>query len=341
MIPRFHLHLEPCDACDADCGMCCVRAARGGFRDRAGRGFMPERTLLALADQWAEFPAAAREATIPWAGEALLHPASGPLFSRLLSARGAVNLVTNGRTLGPERSRAFADAAAGRAEPFNILVSLDAAGEATYARVKGVGGFAAVVANARALLRARDRAGGRFPTLLLQFVLQAENAADLDRFPALATEIFAGRPHYLALEGRGIDTARDGVNLRTIGYLGRSATVDRAALADRVRAFGLPERGARTAADSPAAAFDPRPCAHLFENLNVHWTGATTVCCNDLDLRMAVGAFPDRSLADLFFAAPRLALLRDLHRAGRRADLTLCRDCVVHRPADPLAAAAF
>lgn len=332
---RFHLHFEPLDRCDADCGMCCVHAARGGFRDRAGRGAMPERALLSLADAWADFPARTLEATLPWAGEALLHPAVDRLLARLARSRGAVNLVTNGLRLHPGRAEALVAACAGRSAPFNVLLSLDAATAAAYRRVKGVDGFATVVAHARALLAARDRAGERYPTLLLQFVLQEENAADLDRFPALAAEIFAGRPHYLAVEGRGIDTGRDGINLRTIGFLGRSATRDRAALARRIAALAPDgEEVAALPAERSAGdrSLDPRPCAFLYENLNLHWTGLATVCCNDLDLRMALGVFPERSLAWLSHESPLRSRLRALHEAGRRDAVSVCRGCVVYRP---------
>ena len=84
-------------------------------------------------------------------------------------------------------------------------------------------------------------------------------------------------------------------------------------------------------APAPGPEEDPAPCAFPFENLNVHWSGTATVCCNDLDLRMALGQYPQRSLQELL-EAPRLQMIRGRHEAGERSALTLCRGCSVYRP---------
>lgn len=321
---RRTLQLEPTNLCNARCIMCCVDAAcQSGFRGRAGRGTMPGKKLLRLLAEFRDLPATSKEITLPWAGEATIHPDFSEMMKFLLAGDFCdINLVTNGLEMTPAISEIILEHSVFRTHRFNILFSLDAASEETYQQIKGRTGFQQVIENISALLSMRESAIMRHPTLLLQFLLMDENIADISGFSYLAEEIFQSIDYYEALEHQGIDTARDGIHYRIIGYTGRSTTQDYKILRHRL---GLsPEETHGTVTDN-------RPCAYPVENLNIHWSGATTVCCNDLGLVMSVGHWPDQSLAELY-ASPRGEAIRRQHRDGNRQNLTLCRDCVVFRP---------
>lgn len=318
------LQLEPTNVCNARCIMCCVDAAcQSGFRGRAGQGFMPGTDLLRLLGEFRDLPAGKKEITLPWAGEATIHPDFNEMMKFLLAGDFCdISLVTNGLGITAEVADLLLEHSVFRRHRFNILFSLDAASEETYQRVKGRQGFHQVVQNITRLLSRRESAILRQPTLLLQFLLMDENMDDISGFRYLAEEIFQSIDYYEALEHQGIDTSRDGIHYRIIGHTGNSMTRDRNHLR---QVLGLPP------GDVPDGEFDLRPCAYPTENLNIHWSGAATVCCNDLGLLMCVGQWPDASLAELY-ESPRGEVIRRKHREKKRADLTLCRDCVVYRP---------
>ncbi len=111
-------------------------------------------------------------------GESLLH---GDLFPMIAYAKKAgihTSLQTNGMLLDEERCRGLVEAG------LDILtVSIDAANEATYGKVRKGGDFRAVVENTRRMVRINREKGGGM-TVIAQMIALEDNLGEEGEFKA-------------------------------------------------------------------------------------------------------------------------------------------------------------
>lgn len=68
------------------------------------------------------------------------------------------------------------------------------------------------------------------------------------------------------------------------------------------------------------------PCHRALDQLMVLWNGDVSLCCFDGEGEVLYGNVMEKSLADIW-GSPERARVRELHKAGRRAELDLCRTC--------------
>ncbi|MHC4743294.1 MAG: radical SAM/SPASM domain-containing protein [Planctomycetota bacterium] len=68
------------------------------------------------------------------------------------------------------------------------------------------------------------------------------------------------------------------------------------------------------------------PCPEIFSKLSVNWDGTVSACCGDYDNLMVVGDMRTESLASIW-KGDRLKHYRKMLKAGKHAELPLCRSC--------------
>lgn len=328
------------DFCQNRCVMC--HQSKGWFAGRERR-FLDAGLARALADDLRAGGFEVNALYLFWIGEPLLHPDFPAILAAFFEPRPAVRgfvLNTNGQFLAGDNLAAVL-AAAGRADFSHVIVSLDSADPATYARIRVGGDHGAVLANLSALLAGRR---GRFPLVIPQMVVMEENAAEIDAFVAAVRAL--GAPDGTGRRPLGdcpVVGAREAITSDAI-YL-RPLLFDEAWLADpagRARwegsvaawrealarhAPGLdPDRIlARESAD-PRARPDGA-CRAPFAGAVVTTGGRVVPCCGDYFEELPLG---DLSRAP-FTAIWEGAAARDLrarHIAGDPAALPArCRRC--------------
>jgi len=170
-----------------------------------------------------------------------------------------------------------------------VSVCLDATGPDSWSRVKEPAGFAAVVANLDRFLAARKAAGRAWPFLVVEMVRTRANENEVESF-------------WDAWQGRA-----DAVVIRDHD----SCAGQRADLSPIH--LHPPERGI---------------CRRLQSKLTVRWDGTVPLCDEDLEGRVCLGNAVSDSL-DALWAGARIEDVRVRHRAGRFAELELCRACTV------------
>ena len=261
----LHLDVDVTTACNFRCPMCPAGRTehffpgltRGLFLDRVlygralaeGAGFGLPSLRLGLTGE----PLLVEDIHL-WVAEAR---AAGVLD---------ISLITNGALLTPERARALIEAGLTR-----LMVSVDAAGPETYARVRPGGHWERLWANLQEFLAVRRELGVELPLLRLSFVEMKANLAERELF----REIFAPVGDYLSFQ-------------RYQNILGGSET-----------------DFAPASAPAPASAGF---CAEPLTRLALLADGGLAPCCSDFGRRATLGRFPETSLVRAWNSAAALRL---------------------------------
>lgn len=222
-------------------------------------------------------------------GESLLHPDLGPLAA-YASARGIdAYLSANPTLLNASRIRALVDGGV-----YELVLSLDGVTPETSEAVRGRAARDVDLAERRIheLLAYRERAGSDRPHVVLQIVRQKQNAHEVDAW----VEKWKDTP--------GLDR----VKVKSyVTWDGRLHQINRL----------RPEQR------SPGRAV---VCDKPWTSVTVLWDGRVVPCCFDYDGTMTLGDVHSATLQEIW-EGDRLAQLRENHRDGALADVTLCGRC--------------
>jgi MoaA/NifB/PqqE/SkfB family radical SAM enzyme len=253
-IPPYPIHVdyELASACNLRCPMCLFAAGDKPEGAVSGGKSLPARLVRELLSEGA----ARGQASMGFGGlwEPLLSP-EVPALVEFGRSRGLTDAMasTNGLLLTRELSRDLVGAGLTR-----LMVSLDAATEATYALMRPGSDFGRVSDNVLEFLAARESAGKRLPLLRLSFCVTALNEAELGDF-------------LRAWEGKA-----DFFSIQRYGDFGAGKPI-------------FPR-------DPPGPAPSGR-CAQPFKRLSVRHDGTVLPCCDLSGLPLAVGnAAADGSL---------------------------------------------
>ena len=243
--PPFPLHVdyELKRECDLKCPMCLT----GRMENTPGE------LSLELVKNLIDQGAALGQAAMGFGG--LWEPLASPHIPELGAHgrfRGLVDVMfnTNGLRLAPKVSEDLIGAGLTR-----IMISLDAATEATYRLMRPGSDFGLVVSNIEELLAARARKRRRLPLVRLSFCLTRLNESELPAFKAR----WENKADFLSIQSYG-NFSEKGPNL-------------------------FPKA-------SPVSPPSGR-CAQPFKRLSVLHDGAVTPCCDLSGLKLAIGRVPD------------------------------------------------
>ncbi|MEW6263515.1 MAG: radical SAM/SPASM domain-containing protein [Thermodesulfobacteriota bacterium] len=225
----------------------------------------------------------------------ICEPLLSPELPEIVSYARRVGLLdvmfsTNGLLLEEKISRELIAAGLTR-----LMISLDAATEATYARIRVGSDFRRVTENILNFLRLRREMKSRLPVVRVSFCVTSLNEHELDLF---------------------IRTWSSRVDFISIQHYGNTFTGQRAS--DRSRLF--PEgyhydytQGTR--------------CGQPWKRVMVRHNGDVIPCCDASGLALVIGNIHGGELADIWLGEKAVSLRR-LHQQGRSYEEPICRRCL-------------
>jgi MoaA/NifB/PqqE/SkfB family radical SAM enzyme len=289
----IQVQVQTVTGCNGHCTMCPASAGRTGAAGERMDARLYEHVLRQLRGA-----GTVRTLCLMLQNEPLLDPGLEErvrVASRVLPRRTARMVVTNGSLLDADRVRSLCEAGVTRVE-----VSIDAATEETYRKVRPGLSFQDVVQNTRRMVAMAPRG-----TVVARFLRVRENAHEEREFAR------RWRAH-------GADVQRRGVYNR----------------AGALKHFG------RVAAPHPLAFSDVLgavlgrfylACRMPFTALSVLCDGRVLLCCGDWRHREIMGDLSRQSLAEVW-NGDAINHHRHLLWTGRTAESAVCRYCSVVRP---------
>ncbi len=317
------LQVEPTDHCNLKCRMCAPHFEGWETIHGVPRGTLEPALWARIVDGLVADDLRFDHVIFQWLGDPTLHDALPELVGlaahRLAGRVGYLRIDTNAIALGPTMADALLDAVSVRDGPPLLLVcTLDAVTPETYARVKGRDRLALVHRHIRHLIRRRHQRGADCRVnLQLQFVVQAGNAHEVDRFLSYWRDLLAcqGGPAWC-----------DEIMFKRLSVGGGSAGQ---AAADAL--YETSTRHIRPGPDGPVKVLtwqqrpwqvddDHRgergPCPALWLTPVIRHDGELIMCCADLRGELALGSLAERSFRALW-EGPRATGVRLAHLAGR------------------------
>lgn len=198
----IHLQIEPTSHCNYDCLMCTHKTA---IAKPAHMDF----------DRFEQFVRRVRpyHVTLSGFGEPLLHPKFFDMVRLLKSLGSTVNTTTNGFLL----DRHIEDFCSSGID--EVSVSLDAATEESYRRIRRNEHFKKVCGNVRDLIETRNRKLAKQPRVRITFVIQRGNIEEIDAFISLASDMNVDGAYFQAY----LNTEKDVNNEGIVGEIERGA----------------------------------------------------------------------------------------------------------------------
>jgi radical SAM protein with 4Fe4S-binding SPASM domain len=155
--------IEICSRCNLSCVMCprsLGKSPTGGSGDISLEAFDRLEGLFPYLDN----------IVLSWIGEPLLHPQLGWILEKVRAYRANVHITSNGMLLDDELAELLVSKGLD-----GLAISVDAADEQLYRRIRQGGDLDRVQENIRRVQRAKRRHGSQRPRLRLTFVAMKEN----------------------------------------------------------------------------------------------------------------------------------------------------------------------
>ncbi len=331
-MPGSYLVVELTNRCSLKCVHCSV--AEAGHAHHASTGYLDPALFDGLIDDLVASGGGFDALILFWLGEPLLHPHFTALWRRALRAAvqhqtfGKVEVHSNGTHLGEARAQALLNAAA---VPQVLHLSLDAATQPTYLAVKGIDRFALVERNVEELVRRKQATGARWPRLVFQFIVGANNHTEVGAFRARWEGLCRDLGMPVRVAAGHVPPGEDAVvffrqlDCPTAEEQEASNALFRAEMA--AQGLDLPARaaeGERVAAENRCA------CSGFWKSPVVSWLGELTSCTRDNLLENRIGSLRDQPFSALWWGADQ-AGRRQRVAGGDYAGLALCQRCFIPR----------
>lgn len=220
---------------------------------------------------------------IPWLPDIVAHARSQGIVD--------VSFNTNGLLLTRERAQSLVQAGLTR-----IGISLDAATDGTYQRIRVGSSFERVVSHLHQLLQLRSAMNSQLPIVRLNFILMGINDPELPSF---------------------IDTWRHEVE--SIGILQFFNPFSGQTRIDKERRLQATERPPRT---HPQAF----RCSQPWQRVVVRNNGDVLPCCAWQGMSLVMGNIHEHTLSEIWNSSTFIAFRR-LHLDGRYISVSACREC--------------
>lgn len=269
--------VEPTSACNVQCIMCPnSRLASGNI------GYMSvsqwQRVMMAIAPT-------AELVMLYFMGEPTLHPEFRDLTTIAREhISGRLVLSTNATLLSADVVRAIVDA-----NLDVVIICIDRWDREFYERIRRGASFDAVVAGARALLRAR-------PTDMRVII----KALDF-RMPEDERQAFTG--YWRALGGTPI-----------VGWIDTWAGQ-------------MPQLRRLTDVAAPYEHQARVPCADLWFKMVINWRGEVVLCCHNYDYSVTIGTIDSPSDVARAWHGATIQSFRAAHRRGAYTTPSICEKC--------------
>jgi len=141
---------------------------------------------------------------LSWIGEPLLHPQFNQILQRVKARKAKVHVTTNGMLIDDELAVLLV-----RQRLDGLAVSIDAADEVLYRRIRQGGDLARVKENIRRIQRAKNKYRSKLPYIQIACVVSPENADQLPTIVRLAQELGVRRVTFSLIDDFGLTTEYD------------------------------------------------------------------------------------------------------------------------------------
>ena len=189
--------IEISSRCNLACVMCprsLGKSPTGGSGDITLEAFDRLDGLLSHLDN----------VVLSWIGEPLLHPQFDQVLQRVKAHKAKVHVTTNGMLIDDELAILLV-----RQRLDGLAVSVDAADEVLYRRIRRGGDLARVKENIRRIQRAKHRYRSKLPYVQIACVVSPENADQLPTIVRLAQELGVRRVTFSLIDDFGLTPEYD------------------------------------------------------------------------------------------------------------------------------------
>lgn len=269
------VQLEPSSFCNLHCGNC------PSVNLQRKKGFMDMKVYEKVIDGCIAL--GVNNVFLSGVGEPILNKllADQVTYAKTQGIR-TLDLYTNATLLTPQLSKRLIQAGLDR-----LKVSVDAATNETYSKMRPPGNLEVVEENLRTLIRLKREMKSSKPQVTVKFIKESRNANEVSLFKRkwrnLADEVYIGFLH-----NWGGTLTRKGLEWR--GGLVRD------------------------------------PCSLVFRMLNVCWDGRVSLCCLDSEAEVVVGDIKETSIREIW-RSPKLQTIRQAHLDGHLDRIPLCAKC--------------
>ena len=329
-LPGSYLVVELTNRCSLKCVHCSVSESGHGHHQHTGYldAGLFEDLVADLVATGARFDAL----ILFWLGEPLLHPHFGRIWRAALRAAarhqtfGKVELHSNGTHLTADRADVLLNDSP---VPQVLHLSLDAATQETYLRVKGIDRFDQVEANVEAFLERKAARNARWPRVVFQFIVGSNNVTEARPFQTRWSKACTS----VGLPVRSAAGHVPPGNEAVVFYrqldcpTAEEQQRENALFREEMRWMALPlpeaaEAGVAVAAENLSA------CSGFWKSPVVSWQGEVTACTRDNLLENSLGSLRDQPFSSLWFGA-EMAARRERVACGDYSGLSLCSTCFI------------
>jgi len=291
------IFLEVTPHCNLRCVFCpCYIDGEEVFRDRANK-YMSYETFTKIIDHISgrfNF-----QICFTYSGEPLLNRDVFNMIAYLRERQIPSVMHSNALLLTADKTRQVLDAGLDR-----FIVSLDGASKQTYEDVRRGGDFNTVIANVKALLQERTKAGLTRPFVEMQFVVTSKNKHEVPAFQTLSRDLkvdYARTKTLLVFQ----DTQNQGYIEEVKGYF----------VEDEVARYNVEDGG--------LVLKDASTCPEI-QNCIITVDGDVVMCCFDIHGKYKFGNCIETGLDEVWRAEGYTEFRRDV-MAKRR--LSICSFC--------------
>jgi len=331
------IQIEPTNYCNLSCIMC-------GLKYGTNKGFMKKSTFLNAINGLKKMNFKNVPVGLSLEGEPLLHPEFPYFFYETAKmvkkkAIGKIFFFTNGTCL--DKSLINFLLTHGKNCVYFINISIDAACEKTYAKIKGANLFNKVLNNIEALfkLKRKNRVlSSEFP-VVIQFIAMKENFDEYREFIKLIQSI-AGNDIKIDAHGTDKIGKHDLIFFRLLNPIdGKLESEIKAEylIYQIVKSLNLKNHPWYKLKENDFKKFRRYgykkkklrlPCPDIFKLLSIRFNGEITPCGSDTNIKYSYGNVNKQSIEKIWFSK-RLQQARIAHITGHFHLVNQCKFCTI------------
>ena len=304
--------IELTDCCNLKCPMCSHNRPGGPHGDSTG--FMDLELFKKIINEL-ESKESPNALKLFWLGESLLHPQIDEILIFLyekiknLSSLEYIDIHTNGLMMTPEIADLLIDL---NTKLPRLTLSIDAAGQDTYSKVRVGGDYQKLMTNIEYLLRSRVKKGQIFPSLILQFIVMGVNSFETEKFVYNWIDILNDLKKDLP-DSFFHSNIQDTIWIKREDVSPKYREHSEKLYNDTINRFNLKsviEKNYELIVSVTNLWDEPEkvskkirfPCSGPFKTPCIKWDGELTVCCFDPTFELSLGNLNNHSFNDLWFS---------------------------------------
>lgn len=329
-MPGSYLVLELSNRCNLACVHCAVSDESHPHYDQSGSIDLD--LVYELFSDLARAKLHFDTLILFWLGEPLLHPHFHSIYQQALrfSARHDIFSRVEVHTNAVRMDINIIDALLNSSRiPQSIHLSLDAATDETYKKIKGRDQFLAAARHCAFFFRTKKGRGARWPRPIFQFILGSNNIHEASMFQkhwcdlgeelhmpvrVAAGHVPRGEDPVVFFRQKDCSTAQEQEHENFLFY--NFAQQHQIPLPPKAKQ-GVPSENLR-------------PCSGFWKSPVIDWKGNLTFCTRDNTLENSVGNIRQSSFSKLWFSA-KINEIRKSVAQGEYTDLSICQTCFIPR----------